>query len=141
MKVAVLIPCYNESLTIEKVVADFRRELPDADVFVYDNNSSDGSAELAAHAGAVVRHVAQQGKGFVVRRMFQEVEADVYVLVDGDDTYPDGARAALPDAHLRVLRHDGVVAVVRHRARPRRGEEAVRPVVRAGTGECVSASP
>ena len=88
MKVAVLIPCYNESLTIEKVVADFRRELPDADVFVYDNNSSDGSAELAARAGAVVRYVAQQGKGFVVRRMFQEVEADVYVLVDGDDTYP-----------------------------------------------------
>ena len=75
MKVAILIPCYNEALTIEKVVADFRRELPDADVFVYDNNSSDGSAELAARAGAVVRHVAQQGKGFVVRRMFQEVEA------------------------------------------------------------------
>ena len=87
-KVAVLLPCYNESLTIEKVVRDFRAQLPDAEIWVYDNNSSDGSGALAAAAGAKVRHVRQQGKGHVVRRMFQEIEADVYVMVDADDTYP-----------------------------------------------------
>lgn len=87
-KIAVLLPCYNEALTIGKVVADFRRELPDSEVFVYDNNSSDGSREIAEKAGATVRGVAQQGKGHVVRRMFQDVDADVYVMVDSDDTYP-----------------------------------------------------
>lgn len=87
-KVAILLPCYNEALTIEKVVRDFRAELPDADIWVYDNNSSDGSAELARTAGALVRRIPQQGKGHVVRRMFQEVDADVYVMVDSDDTYP-----------------------------------------------------
>jgi len=88
MKIAVLLPCYNEALTIEKVVRDFRRELPEGAIYVYDNNSTDGSAQLAASAGAVVRPVTQQGKGFVVRRMFQEIDADVYVMVDSDDTYP-----------------------------------------------------
>lgn len=87
-KVAVLLPCYNECITIEKVVKDFRAQLPEADIWVYDNNSTDGSAELALNAGALVRRVTQQGKGHVVRRMFQEVEADVYVMVDSDDTYP-----------------------------------------------------
>ena len=87
-KIAVLLPCYNESLTIEKVVKDFRAQLPDADIWVYDNNSTAGSGDLARAAGAKVRHVRQQGKGHVVRRMFQEVEADVYVMVDADDTYP-----------------------------------------------------
>lgn len=87
-KVAVLLPCYNESLTIEKVVKDFRAQLPDADIWVYDNNSTDGSGDLARAAGAMVRRVVQQGKGHVVRRMFQEIEADVYVMVDADDTYP-----------------------------------------------------
>lgn len=87
-KIAILIPCYNESLTIEKVVRDFRFALPNADIWVYDNNSWDGSAEIAEHAGAKIRHVLQQGKGFVIRRMFQEIEADCYVMVDGDDTYP-----------------------------------------------------
>ncbi len=87
-KIAVLLPCYNESLTIEKVVRDFRAELPEAEIWVYDNNSTDGSAELAEKAGAKVRRVRQQGKGHVVRRMFQEVDADVYVMVDSDDTYP-----------------------------------------------------
>lgn len=87
-KVAILLPCYNEALTIEKVVRDFRAELPDAEIWVYDNNSSDGSADLASAAGALVRRVPQQGKGHVVRRMFQEVDADVYVMVDSDDTYP-----------------------------------------------------
>ena len=87
-RVAVLVPCYNEALTIEKVVKDFRAQLPDAEIWVYDNNSTDGSGELAKAAGASVRHVRQQGKGHVVRRMFQEIEADVYVMVDADDTYP-----------------------------------------------------
>ena len=87
-KIAVLIPCYNESKTVEKVVTDFRRVLPEATVYVYDNNSTDGTAELAAKAGAVVRHEYQQGKGNVMRRMFREIDAEAYVLVDGDDTYP-----------------------------------------------------
>ena len=85
-KIAVLIPCYNESKTVEKVVSDFRRVLPDATVYVYDNNSTDGTAELAAGAGAVVRHEYQQGKGNVMRRMFREIDAEAYILVDGDDT-------------------------------------------------------
>ena len=87
-KIAVLIPCYNESKTVEKVVTDFRRVLPQATIYVYDNNSTDGTAELAAKAGAVVRHEYQQGKGNVMRRMFREIDAEAYVLVDGDDTYP-----------------------------------------------------
>ena len=87
-KIAVLIPCYNEAKTVEKVVSDFKRVLPEATVYVYDNNSTDGTAELAARAGAVVRHEYQQGKGNVMRRMFREIDAEAYVLVDGDDTYP-----------------------------------------------------
>ncbi|MCL6636865.1 MAG: glycosyltransferase family 2 protein [Alicyclobacillus sp.] len=88
MKIAVLIPCYNEELTIAKVVQDFRRELPEAEIYVYDNNSSDRTAEQAARAGAVVRREPRQGKGNVVRSMFRDVQADIYVMVDGDDTYP-----------------------------------------------------
>ena len=84
----VLIPCYNEELTIEKVVKDFKRELPEADIYVYDNNSKDKTAELAEKAGAIVRRENRQGKGNVVRTMFREIEADIYVMVDGDDTYP-----------------------------------------------------
>lgn len=87
-RIAVLLPCYNEAPTIEKVVTDFRRVLPGASVYVYDNGSTDGTAELAVRAGAIVRPVMQRGKGLVVRRMFQEVEKEIYVLVDGDDTYP-----------------------------------------------------
>lgn len=87
-KIAVLIPCYNESKTIEKVVTDFRRVLPEAVIYVYDNNSSDGTAEIAAAAGAVVRCERMQGKGNVIRRMFREIDADCYVMADGDDTYP-----------------------------------------------------
>lgn len=87
-KIAVLLPCYNEALTIGKVVEDFRNALPEAVIYVYDNNSSDGSGEIAAKLGAVVRRVTQQGKGHVVRRMFQEIDADIYVMVDSDDTYP-----------------------------------------------------
>lgn len=87
-KIAVLIPCYNEAKTVEKVVTDFKRVLPGATIYVYDNNSTDGTAELAEKAGAVVRHEYQQGKGNVMRRMFREIDAEAYVLVDGDDTYP-----------------------------------------------------
>ena len=87
-KIAVLIPCYNEAQTIEKVVTDFKAALPEAVIYVYDNNSTDNTAELARNAGAVVRYEHQQGKGNVVRRMFQEIEAECYVMADGDDTYP-----------------------------------------------------
>lgn len=86
--IAVLIPCYNESQTIQKVVRDFRAALPEAAIYVYDNNSTDGSAELARQAGAIVRNEYKQGKGNVIRRMFREVDARCYLMVDGDDTYP-----------------------------------------------------
>lgn len=92
-RVAVLIPCYNEAQSIGQVVADFKRVLPEAMVFVYDNNSTDGTAAIAAAAGAVVRRETRQGKGNVVRRMFREIDADCYLMVDGDGTYP--AEAAL----------------------------------------------
>ena len=92
-KIAVLIPCYNESNTIEKVVTDWKQALPEAVIYVYDNNSSDGTADIARAAGAVVRPEYQQGKGNVIRRMFREIDAQVYLMVDGDDTYPaDRAR-------------------------------------------------
>lgn len=87
-KIAVLIPCYNEALTIQKVVLDFKKFLPGASIYVYDNNSTDGTDEIARNAGALVRYERQQGKGNVIRRMFQEIEALCYILVDGDDTYP-----------------------------------------------------
>ena len=87
-KIAVLIPCYNESLTIEKVVTDFRRELPEATIYVYDNNSKDNTAEIAEKAGAVVCYEYRQGKGNVIRSMFRDINADCYIITDGDDTYP-----------------------------------------------------
>ena len=86
--IAVLIPCYNESATIEKVVRDFKKALPEATVYVYDNNSSDATAQIAERAGAVVRRERMQGKGNVIRRMFREIDADCYIMTDGDDTYP-----------------------------------------------------
>lgn len=86
--IAVLIPCYNESQTIEKVIADFKSALPEATIYVYDNNSSDNTAELAARAGAVVRFEHQQGKGNVIRSMFRDIDAACYLMIDGDDTYP-----------------------------------------------------
>jgi glycosyltransferase involved in cell wall biosynthesis len=92
LAIAVLVPCYNEEAAIDKVVRDFQRALPTATVYVYDNNSTDKTVEVARAAGAVVRHETRKGKGNVVRRMFQDIEADVYVMVDGDDTY-DAARA------------------------------------------------
>lgn len=87
-RIAVLIPCYNEEKTVRKVVADFRRALPEATVYVYNNNSTDRTAQLAAEAGAVVRDEYMQGKGNVIRRMFREIDAECYLMADGDDTYP-----------------------------------------------------
>ena len=87
-KIAVLIPCYNEAKTIEKVIKDFKRELPEATIYVYDNNSNDGTDEIARKAGAVVRYERKQGKGNVIRTMFREIDAECYIMTDGDDTYP-----------------------------------------------------
>ena len=87
-KIAVLIPCYNEELTVEKTVSDFKRVLPNADIYVYNNNSMDRTKELALKAGAIVKDEYRQGKGAVVRSMFRDIDADVYIMVDGDDTYP-----------------------------------------------------
>ena len=87
-KIAVLIPCYNEAQTIAKVVGDYRAALPEADIYVYDNNSSDGTDEIARAAGAIVRYEYKQGKGNVIRTMFRNIDADCYLMIDGDDTYP-----------------------------------------------------
>lgn len=87
-KIAVLIPCYNEAKTVEKVIKDFKRELPEATIYVYDNNSKDGTDEIARKAGAIVRYERKQGKGNVIRTMFREIDAQCYIMTDGDDTYP-----------------------------------------------------
>lgn len=106
--IAVLIPCYNESKTIEKVVTDFRRVLPDAVIYVYDNNSTDDTAAIAARAGAVVRYEYQQGKGNVIRRMFREIDAKCYLMADGDDTYPAEYAAEMAQ---KVLEHGADMVV------------------------------
>src|ERR1700693_3836278 len=108
-EVAVLVPCYNEASAIAKVVADFRAALPDATIYVYDNNSTDGTAAAALEAGAVVRRETHQGKGHVVRRMFNDIEADIYLLVDGDATY-DAPSAPARIAKLTEVRLAMVVA-------------------------------
>ena len=87
-KIAVLIPCYNEALTVAKVVKDYKKALPNADIYVYDNNSTDGTDEIARRAGAIVRYEYRQGKGNVIRSMFKDIDADCYLMIDGDDTYP-----------------------------------------------------
>ncbi len=87
-KIAVLIPCYNEELTIAKVIDDFKKELPSADIYVYDNNSMDNTYEIAKECGAIVKKEYRQGKGNVVRSMFRDIDADIYIMIDGDDTYP-----------------------------------------------------
>jgi len=107
LRIAVLVPCYNEEAAIARVVASFRSALPGADIYVYDNNSTDRTREVARAAGAVVRTETQQGKGYVVRRMFADVEADVYVLVDGDDTYN---AASAPELIRRLV--DGPLDMV-----------------------------
>ena len=107
-KIAVLIPCYNEEKTIAKVVADAKAALPEAVIYVYDNNSTDRTAELAKEAGAVIRHEYMQGKGNVIRRMFREIEARCYVMVDGDDTYP---MEFAPEMVDKVLHHNADMVV------------------------------
>ena len=107
-KIAVLIPCYNEEKTVEKVVRDARKVLPDAVIYVYNNNSSDRTAELAEKAGAVVRNEYMQGKGNVIRRMFRDVDAQCYIMVDGDDTYP---MEAAPEMVEKVLQHNADMVV------------------------------
>ena len=107
-KIVILIPCYNEVITIGKVVSDFKKEVPEAEVIVYDNNSSDGTDEVARKAGAKVYYEHKQGKGNVVRSMFRNIEADCYVLVDGDDTYPASAVKEL----IKPVLDDGADMVV-----------------------------
>ena len=107
-RIAVLITCYNEEKTVEKVVQDARKVLPDAVIYVYNNNSSDRTAELAEKAGAVVRNEYMQGKGNVIRRMFREVDAQCYIMVDGDDTYP---MEAAPEMVEKVLQHNADMVV------------------------------
>lgn len=100
-KIAVLIPCYNEAKTIAKVVRDYREALPEADIYVYDNNSSDGTDEIARKAGAIVRYEYKQGKGNVIRSMFRQINADCYLMIDGDDTYPAGHAREMVDLVLK----------------------------------------
>ncbi len=107
-QIAVLIPCYNEEKTVKKVVQDFKKVLPEAVVYVYDNNSSDRTVEQAEEAGAVVRHEYLQGKGNVIRRMFREIDAQVYIVTDGDDTYPAEYAREMVD---KVLIHQADMVV------------------------------
>ena len=100
-KIAVLIPCYNEALTVEKVVTDWKAALPEAVIYVYNNNSKDNTAEIAEKAGAVVRNEYKQGKGNVIRRMFREIDAECYIMVDGDDTYPADCAQEMVDLVLQ----------------------------------------
>src|SRR5947199_4301057 len=125
-RIAVLVPCYNEEAAIGKVVGDFRAALPDACIYVYDNNSTDRTVEVATKAGAVVRREQHQGKGRVVRRMFADIEADIYVLVDGDATY-DAASVGALIARLVADRLDMMVA-----ARVEEEAAAYRPGHRTG---------
>ena len=122
-KIAVLIPCYNEGKTVEKVVTDFKNVLPEAVIYVYDNNSTDDTAKLAAQAGAIVRHEYQQGKGNVIRRMFREIDAECYIMTDGDDTYPAEFAREMAD---RVL-NQNVDMVVGDRLSSTYFEENKRP--------------
>ena len=107
-KIAVLIPCYNEAQTIGKVIADVKENLPEATIYVYDNNSTDDTAAIAQKAGAVIRHEYKQGKGNVIRRMFREIDAQCYLMIDGDDTYPLNCARKMVD---RVLYHNADMVV------------------------------
>ena len=128
MRVAVLLPCYNEEPTIGKVVRDFRAALPEAEIYVYDNNSMDGTAQVAAAAGAIVRREPVQGKGNVIRRMFREVEADAYIMADGDDTYPADQAEAL----LRPVLEEGADMVIGDRLSSTYFEQNKRPFHNGG---------
>ncbi len=127
-QIAVLIPCYNESKTIAKVVTDWKKELPEAAIYVYDNNSEDHTDDIAREAGAVVRYEYMQGKGNVIRRMFREIDAQCYIMVDGDDTYPANAGRVMAD---EILNH-GVDMVVGDRLSSTYFTENKRPFHNAG---------
>ncbi len=128
-RIAVLIPCYNEAPTIAEVAAAFRAELPEAEICVFDNNSDDGTADRARQAGARVFHEKRQGKGFVVRSMFSKIDADVYLMVDGDATYPASAARALVEPILRG--HADMVVATRLREE---SGSVFRPLHRFGNG-------
>lgn len=127
-RVAVLIPCYNEAQAISAVVADFKKALPDAIIYVYDNNSTDDTARIAAEAGAVVRKETKQGKGNVVRRMFREIDADCYLMVDGDGTYPAEAAMTL----LQPVMEEGADMVIGDRLSTTYFTENKRPLHNSG---------
>ena len=127
-KIAVLIPCYNESVTIAKVVADYRAALPEADIYVYDNNSTDGTDEIARQAGAIVRYEYRQGKGNVIRSMFRDIDADCYLMIDGDDTYPAENARQMCDLVLEK----GVDMVIGDRLSSTYFKENKRPFHNAG---------
>ena len=127
-KIAVLIPCYNESATIAKVVKDYRAALPEAAIYVYDNNSTDGTDEIARAAGVVVRYERRQGKGNVIRTMFREIDAECYLMIDGDDTYPAEDARAMVDGVLR----DGYDMVIGDRLSSTYFTENKRPFHNSG---------
>ena len=127
-KIAILIPCYNESKTIEKVVKDYKKALPEADIYVYDNNSSDGTDKIAKKAGAIVKYEHRQGKGNVIRTMFKEIDADCYLMIDGDDTYPaENAREM-----CNYVLNDNVDMVIGDRLSSTYFEENKRPFHNTG---------
>ena len=127
-KIAVLIPCYNESKTIEKVIKDYKKALPEADIYVYDNNSSDGTDKIAKEAGAIVKYEHRQGKGNVIRTMFKEIDADCYLMIDGDDTYPAESAREMCDYVLK----DKVDMVIGDRLSSTYFEENKRPFHNTG---------
>ena len=127
-KIAVLIPCYNESKTIEKVINDYKEALPEADIYVYDNNSSDGTDKIAKKAGAIVKYEHRQGKGNVIRTMFKEIDADCYLMIDGDDTYPAENAREMCDYVL----NDNVDMVIGDRLSSTYFEENKRPFHNTG---------
>lgn len=122
-KIAVLIPCYNESKTISKVVSDYKYALPSADIYVYDNNSKDDTDKIASEAGAIVRYERRQGKGNVIRTMFREIDADCYIMIDGDDTYPAENAAEM----CRLVLEEKVDMVIGDRLSSTYFEENKRP--------------
>jgi len=142
-RIAVVIPCYNEVIAVPKVIADFRHALPNATIYVYDNNSQDGTAEAARASGALVRRETLQGKGHVIRRAFADVEADIYVLVDGDDTYDATAAPAmvrmLMDQHLDMVVGARVTDIAAaYRPGHRLGNRVLTGLVRAVFGDRIS---
>ena len=127
-KIAILIPCYNESKTIAKVVTDYKATLPDANIYVYDNNSKDGTDEVARKAGAIVRYEYRQGKGNVIRSMFRDIDADCYLMIDGDDTYPAESAREM----CKLVLEKGVDMVIGDRLSSTYFEENKRPFHNVG---------